>query len=398
MEQLSSTLEKDLEKLLASDTEGLLDTPERPKKLTSEDRLEHGFLEILEFFEREGRVPSSETQNVSERKLGARLDGILANPERIQALQHLDTSTHLLAPPPAPTSLDDILNNDEYNLLGDETGIFDITGLPARSTGYEVEDRAQRIKAHDFERFEHLFKEKHRELQNGILQLAPFNGIQNIKAGKFFVLKGLMLFVAEIGEDEFIRDPDGRERKRQRIRAIFENGTESSMFRQSLRTRLNEEDGLMVVDPSATIEGLTDGDEYAGHIYVLKSLSTNSAIQSIPNLYKIGFSTTSVEKRIANAIHEPTYLMEPVEIVADYRVYNLRASALEHLLHRIFADVRLDLAQIGADGSSYDVTEWFTVPLSIIDEAIQLILSGDIINYHYDRHQQKLVDADLWKV
>jgi hypothetical protein len=33
--------------------------------------------------------------------------------------------------------------------------------------------------------------------------------------------------------------------------------------------------------------------------------------------------------------------MAPVDVVASYRTYNLKASALENLLHRIFADVRL---------------------------------------------------------
>lgn len=54
--------------------------------------------------------------------------------------------------------------------------------------------------------------------------------------------------------------------------------------------------------------------------------------------------------------------MAPVEVVADYRTYNLRASALENLLHRVFADVRLDLTQAGRKGRSYDPSEWDVAP------------------------------------
>lgn len=114
-------------------------------------------------------------------------------------------------------------------------------------------------------------------------------------------------------------------------------------------------------------------DESTGWIYVLRSLSDEPQISSRNNLYKIGFSTVPVEKRIANAVNEPTYLMAPVEIVETYRTYNMKTSALEHLLHRVFAEVRLDLNQVGVDGRTYNVTEWFEVPLPVIRQAAELI-------------------------
>ena len=64
-----------------------------------------------------------------------------------------------------------------------------------------------------------------------------------------------------------------------------------------------------------------------------------------------------------NAEKSPTYLMAPVDVVADYRAYNLRASALENLLHRVFAEVRLDISQINRKGHDYDPSEWFVVTL-----------------------------------
>ena len=67
----------DLQWLIDSDIDGLLDTPEKPVRVTSSDRLERAFSEIVEFRRAHGRLPSSSTRAIAERKLGARLDGIL---------------------------------------------------------------------------------------------------------------------------------------------------------------------------------------------------------------------------------------------------------------------------------------------------------------------------------
>lgn len=83
--------------------------------------------------------------------------------------------------------------------------------------------------------------------------------------------------------------------------------------------------------------------------------------------------------------------MAPVDVVANYRAYNLRTSALEKLLHRVFAEVRLDITQIDLKGRDYDPMEWFVASLNVIDQAIELIISGDIIDYIYDTQSQKLI-------
>lgn len=83
--------------------------------------------------------------------------------------------------------------------------------------------------------------------------------------------------------------------------------------------------------------------------------------------------------------------MAPVEIVASYRAYNLRPSALEHLLHRVFASVRLNTSVVNGMGSSVTATEWFIVPLPVIDRAIKLIISGEIADYVYNSSVGKLV-------
>jgi len=377
-----------IDDIFESDVDGLLDEPEKLIKVTATDRLERAFSEVVEFRRTHGRVPNSTTREIAERKLGARLDGILANEEKVAALKHLD-EFGLLEVPGAPASLDDLLEDDELDLLGDDSGLLDLSDLPVRRQVHDTGDAARRRKVDDFERYEAMFKQKHAELREGVSQLRPYSGMRQIVPGAFFVLNGVMLFIAEVGETEYKRTTV-RENKRERLRCIFENGTESSMYRQSLGIRLSDEDGRSVV--SGAPPQIDLDDEASGHIYVLRSLSTDPQIAELNNLHKIGFTRGSVEARTKNAETSPTYLMAPVEVVADYRTYNLRASALENLLHRVFADVRLDLTQADRKGRSYDPSEWYVAPLNVIDQAIDLIISGDIVNFVYDRSTGRFVE------
>lgn len=378
----------DIAALIGSDVDGLLDVPEKPKKVTSTDRLERAFLEIVEFRRSHDRLPSSTTREIAERKLGARLDGILADPAKVEALTPLD-EFGLLTGPEAPSSMDDLLAGDDFDLLADDSGLLDVSDLPQRRRPESPDSVATRVKAADFEQFARLFTAMHAELAAGKTALAPFAGAQTIEAGKFFVLGGVMAFVAEVGEST-LHGKGTHQKLKQRLRVIFENGTESSMYRQSLSIRMYEADGQAVVPTVVEV-----GDVESGHVYVLRSLSDDPAIASIPDLYKIGFSTTSVEKRIAHAEKQPTYLMAPVEVVADYRTNHFKTSALENLLHRVFAEVRLDISQTGPDGRSYNPSEWFVVPLPIINQVIMMIIGGDIVHYTYDPSVRRLVEHDV---
>lgn len=377
-----------IEAILDSDVDGLLDTPEKTTKVTSVDRLARAFVEVVEFRRTHGRIPSSTTRDITERKLGARLDGILANEHKVAALRSLD-EFGLLETPEAPMSIDDLLRDDGFDLLGDESGLLDVSDLPVRRQVYNGGGVARREKAEDFEQFAPLFKQKHAELRQGTSKLLPYPGMTRIVPGAFFVLNGVMLFIAEVGDTEY-KKSTVRENKRERLRCIFENGTESSMYRQSLAIRLSDEDGQIIVE-SELPEILTD-DQVSGYIYVLRSRSEDPQIAGIKDLHKIGFTRDTVEKRIKTAEKSPTYLMAPVDVVASYRTYNLRVSALENLLHRLFAEVQLDLTQADRKSRDYDPSEWFVVPITVIDQAIDLIMSGDIVGYVYDSKTQKLVE------
>lgn len=380
----------DMEALLDSDVDGLLDGPEKAPKISSADRLQRAFLEVIEFRRAHGRIPSSSTRDIAERKLGARLDGIIANDEKVAALKPLD-EFGLLEVPEAPASIEDVLQGDEFDLLEDESGLLDVSDLPVRKAPEAPASVEKRKKSTDFDQFEHLFTAKHAELADGTVTLAPFTGLPSVQEGRFFVLNGVMLFVAEVHATKTMV-VGGKPEPKQRLRVIFENGTESAMYRQSLSLRLHEQEGQAVVRTGIDDDEIFDAGTESGHIYVLRSLSTDPQIAGIADLHKIGFSTTSVEKRIKNAEKSPTYLMAPVKIVEDYRTYDLRPSALEHLLHRVFAEVRLDLSQVDRNGRNYDPSEWFVVGRNVINQAINMILSGEIVDYVYDPRSGRLVE------
>lgn len=375
--------ELSLDDIFNSDDAAILDEPVKAAKVTSADRLVRSFQEITEFYREHERIPSATTRDIAERKLGARLVGMLANDAKREALAEHD-EFDLLALPEAPTSIDDLLGSDDLDILDDDSGLHDVSALPTRAQINDPHEVAQRVKSDDFARFEPLFAQKHAEISRGEMKLVPFPGVTHIVEGAFFVLGGVMAFVAEVREPEI----SGSGKTKERIRCIFDNGTESSLYRQSLASRLYETGGFIVAPTS--YDTILADDVQSGYIYVLRSLSDDPQIAEVADLHKIGFSRGSVEKRIANAVNEPTYLMAPVEVVASYRLYNLKASALEHLLHRVFGQARLDIGQVGKDGRSYAPAEWFSAPLPVIDQAVDLIQSGEIVDYVYDRERRTL--------
>ena len=133
-----------------------------------------------------------------------------------------------------------------------------------------------------------------------------------------------------------------------------------------------------------SFNAITDDDQEAGYIYVLKSKSTNPDISSIKNLYKIGYSRTEVTDRIKNADKEPTYLMAPVEYIAGWKCYNMNTQKFEQLIHNFLGSSCLEIDVFDEKGKRHTPREWFIAPLEIIEQAIALIISGDIVNYKYD--------------
>jgi len=64
---------------------------------------------------------------------------------------------------------------------------------------------------------------------------------------------------------------------------------------------------------------------------------------------------------------------------------------LEQLLHNFFGNSCLNLDIFDKNGNRHIPREWFIAPLSVIEDAIRFIVSGEIIDYRYDPVRQEIV-------
>lgn len=375
--------------------------PNRSKS-TTHDRLVDGFKEIVNYVKTHGKKPCADGTR-EERMLYNRLQGVLSDPEKVERCRAYDTE-NILPPQDKPeekeVSQDGSHTDDLAAILSDpifdseepkdDTGIYDLPDYMQNRLNErrEADYIGKRTKCEDFERYAQGFTEVHKGLTNGKYRLIKFRQAHLIP-GRYFVENGIMFYMLSC--EQLTKDGHGNADGRTRI--IYENGLESDVLFRTLTKNLAVT-GLTVQDTSELPDDylkakfeVSDKDVESGIIYVLRSLSSREDIQTIPDLYKIGFTTTSVESRIAGAEHEPTYLCAPVEIVATWKVYNVKSSVFENLIHKLFDCVQL---RVKVDGVM--PKEWFKVPLPAIREAVQSIIAGHPIEYNPNLHQIVFLD------
>lgn len=83
--------------------------------------------------------------------------------------------------------------------------------------------------------------------------------------------------------------------------------------------------------------------------------------------------------------------MAGVEIVATYKLYNINPNRLENLIHRFLEPAKLDIEIQDRFGKPFKPREWFLVPLGMIEEAIQRVQDGSIIDHVYDPAEARIV-------
>lgn len=250
---------------------------------------------------------------------------------------------------------------------------------------------AQKKQCEDFHLFKHLFESVQQELKEGKRNLIRTSKTANLDEGHFYVVDGMLVLLQSIQQTSRSRNGmiDGR------TRCIYENGTESDILLQTLRTNVLH-DGFGVTDPHDAIDAsffnqkMSDGDKSTGFVYVLKSLSPDPEIAGVKDLYKIGFTINTVEERIANAEKEATYLMAPVQIVETAQIVNMNSHIFENIIHQVFSAVQFQLKIYDEDGNLHVPTEWFVVPLEIINLVIQKIVDKTITQYSYNAELQCL--------
>jgi len=372
---------------------GVEAAPSKPSTYTAQqERLIAGFEDILRFVETHGRAPQhGEDREIFERLYAVRLDRLRGIPEARDLLASLDTAG-LLDVKAARAAVNPDNLDDEALLaeLGAEApaGEDDITQLRHVTTYSErkaAEEIASRTRCLDFEKFQPVFESVENDLKDGTRKTLRFGRDASVLQGNFFILGGQMAYVAEVGET--IRAPNGEADAR--IRVIYSNGTESNLLQRSLQRALyKDETGRRITDAD---DGPLFGDTMepadieSGTIYVLQSQSDHPYVaQHRELIHKIGVTGMKVETRIAAAKDDATYLLAGVTIVATYKLAHINRTKLENLFHKIFAPAQLDLTIEDRFGKPVKPREWFLVPLQVIDEAVERIRDGSIVDYYYN--------------
>lgn len=382
---------KELEKIFEDPL--LADVTAPRKRTTSSDRLIAGFQEVLAFYEANGRLPEDTPEEAS---IFHKWVGILKSEKKIERCRPFDDLGILPQPlstaeepqaeyhrePTEEEQLEAILNDPLLADIEDgaDLGLFDVPEymrqrLEARK---EAEYVGKRRPCEDFDKHADGFKEIQQGLKTGKYKLVKFSE-PNLKVGRYFVEQGIIGYLAAFEQEaqNNLGRVDGR------TRVIYENGSEADIKFRTITKNLSV-DGYSIMDCSEMTPEefeqcftLSDKDIESGTIYVLRSKSSRPEIAAIKDLYKIGFTATSVESRIANAKYEPTYLCADVEVVATWKVYNVKSSTFEALIHKLFAPVQL---QVTVDG--HRPKEWFIVPFKVIEEAVKAIIVGKPIEYN----------------
>jgi hypothetical protein len=376
---------------------------EQPKARTytpRQERIIAGFEDIVRFYEEHRRAPlHGEDRDIFERLYAVRLDRLRELEECRELLSNMDkhgliagTQSEKQA---SPADIDDDALLAELGI--EPAGEDDIRVLRHVQTAEErraAEEIANREKCSDFWNFKSLFEKVQKDIESGDRATRPFELKAEIRPGALFIVGGQIAYVAEMGD--VFANPQGRSDAR--LRVIFDNGTQSNMLMRSLQRALNKDDaGRRITDPIAgPLFGVEaeDGDDASGTIYVLRSKSDHPLVAEHRELvHKIGVTNLKVEQRIAGARLQPTFLMADVEIVAQYRLFNINRTKLERLIHRVFGSAQIDLLIPDRFGTMIKPREWFLVPISVIDEVVTRIQEGSITGYIYDTKQARLVSV-----
>jgi hypothetical protein len=240
----------------------------------SEERVIAGFEEIQRFTEQHG-----EDRDIFERFYAVRLDRLRALLDCCALLQPLDHQRLLAGAPNVTGPAEEAVNIDE--LAAELAGVADADDITVlRHVRNSAEKRAadeiaDRKPCEDFDIFRPLLERVQTEVKTALRQSQPIEaGRRAIEVGDFFVLDGITLYVAEVGEP---LKTAGREVDR-RLRLIFSNGTESNLLLRSLQRAFYDDPAARwLASPESrqlSFGGELEADDVeSGTIYVLRSLS-----------------------------------------------------------------------------------------------------------------------------
>ena len=329
-------------------------------------------------------------------------------------------------------ALEDLFSDVDDDDNADDSWLYDSKPQPTATKKRQVHDIAQMVACPDFEDvYKRLFERCNQLIASKDLVTKRLDSYstKNVQLGRFFVSKQVTALVAACAYEQKIQSS---RKSNFRIKVVYENGTQSEPLNTSFIEIINKDEqgslitfetplGKAFLDSvealmektskgweSGTVSGESTGagaatstgaassepSEVSGYLYILRSLSTNSVLHRFMqnrDLVKIGFSTTTVDERIENAAHEPTYLCAPVDVIRVYRCHDIDPHKFEQAVHMILGTQRLNVTLTDSSGKKYRPREWFTVSAQTACEVADHILDGTIMQYRIDPVMGRLV-------
>lgn len=367
------------------------------KKAVSTDPDVENFKEIQEWIKQhDGKEPEKtrDPSRMGERRMASRLKGYRSHEDMLELLKPYDELGLLNKESQKLTledtvksekqdfnSLDDILGDDSI-LFGDSkqtvnSKLFDTKKLHEikREQDNQPERISQRHQMDNFSQYEPMFKKVQAEIASGQRQLRPFKNYE-ILLHHFYVLNGQLLYIEAIGDRQLINNKSQRKTDA-RLHVIYENGTENAPLLNGLAASMYGRNGKIVTELNKEFQ-LSSDDQTTGYIYVLQSESDNPEVRKVQeehSLYKVGFTSGDVHKRIQNAENESTYLYGPVKICETIQVLNINSEALETAIHHALSNYRLDVDIKAPNGRLIHPREWFVADLDTINDVVNQIMS-----------------------
>ena len=372
---------------------------------TREERIIAGFEDIKRFYEEHDRLPEKgEDKDIFERMFAVRLEQISASGECLKLLSQFD----------AEGLLDkfeaDAVHSEECEATDEE--LLEALGVVSEPSGnitnlehvrsFKDKAAAEQIADHkvceDFEQYKPIFEKVQSELESGERLTASYHQSTKFEADiqqdELFIIGGQKVLIAEI-DDQFVT---GYERKDRRLRVIYDNGTESDLLLRSLQRSLyRDKHSRRILPPQDESTPLfaqdNDTQGQTGYIYVVRSLSDEPLISEFREVFhKIGVTSGDIDKRIANAKKDPTFLLADVDLVASFELLNINPGKMEKLLHKFFSPAKLNMKLPDRFGQAVKPREWFLVPLETIQAAVELIKDQQITHCRYDPTSAKIID------
>ena len=348
------------------------------------------FQEIQTFYDDNKRLPSFDNQkNIFERIYAVRLEKILKNESFKKILETYDRNNLLKNINFKKTSIHNLsddqilkeLDLDKYN----DHELNDFNYVTRNKSPQKPEEIASTQKCNDFEIFSPLFEKVKSEIRNGKRSTVSFDKDSAIKKNDLLILNGLISLVADVGSS--FKGVDGRNENR--LRLIFSNGTESNQLLRSLQKRMWEDKTsrrISSLNAGPLFDRIVDEQDIKGGVvYICRSKSENEFIKSNQEvIHKIGMTRTSIEQRLINVKEDPTFLFADIEIVKTYELYNIIPKKFESLIHKFFKNAKLDIIIKDRFGKNYKPQEWFIVSINVLNDVMEKIINGTILNYRYN--------------